>query len=185
MLDPASRKNGEHHLHGRGVDRWATASGPQQNAVERFRLARLSEGGDIRSGGVSMHRMIHAVRTASSLSLLTVCIGFVAISVALTTFRASAAVDAYLKVDGIKGQSQAIVIRKAMPKAGEKGQITFVYGLTFDGKPAPPGTYACADGQHIKVVGPDGMIDVMSFSWGVSSTKWSPTIPPRSPARPQ
>lgn len=49
---------------------------------------------------------------------------------------------------------------------GRQGQVTSktvsgkpAYYLSINGRPATPGVYACADGKHIKVSGPGGLID--------------------------
>jgi len=68
---------------------------------------------------------------------------------------------------------------------GKQGQVTAkttngkpVYFLTLGGKPAAPGTYACANGQHIKVTGPDGLVDPLSFSWGAKIMLNPQPLPP-------
>jgi hypothetical protein len=104
------------------------------------------------------------------LSLATSSFVLVGVFVGSTTTSVSAAFDAFLEIDGIKSESQAVVTKHTT-----NGKTD--YFLTFNGKPAAPGTYQCANGQHIKVVGPNGMIEVLSFSWGVHSTQWSPTGP--------
>jgi hypothetical protein len=112
-----------------------------------------------------MHRMIHAAAIASMLSLATSSIALAFVFVGATTASVSAAFDAYLTIDGIKGESQAVVTKHV---TGGKTN----YFLTFNGKPAPPGTYACANGQHIKVVGPNGQVETSSFSWGLVKAGW-------------
>jgi hypothetical protein len=111
-----------------------------------------------------MHRMLHAAAIASMLSLATSPFVLVGVFVGATATAVSAAYDAFLKIDGIKGESQAVVTKHVT-----NGKTD--YFLTFNGEPAAPGTYPCANGQHIKVVGPNGMIEILSFSWGVSSLK--------------
>ena len=113
-----------------------------------------------------MHRMIHAAAITSMLSLATSSFVLVGVFVGSTTTSVSAAFDAFLEIDGIKSESQAVVT-----KHDTNGKTN--YFLTFKGKPAPPGTYACANGQHIKVVGPNGQVETSSFSWGVTKGGWN------------
>jgi len=82
---------------------------------------------------------------------------------------ASAAIDSFLTIDGIRGQNQAVVAKHAAAD-GQMG-----YFLTFNLRSAVVGTYSCANGQHITVIGPNGRIDISSFSWGVNSKLWSST----------
>jgi len=112
-----------------------------------------------------MHRMIHAAAITSMLSLATSSIALTSVFVGATTASVSAAFDAFLVIDGIKGESQAVVT-----KHDTNGKTN--YFLTFKGKPAPPGVYPCANGQHIKVVGPNGQVETSSFSWGLTKAGW-------------
>jgi hypothetical protein len=95
-----------------------------------------------------MDRMTRGVAIASLISVAT--------SFALAGV-ASAAIDSYMKVstpDGKPGQITKTTV------AGKP-----VYTLTINGKLATPGTYALANGQHVKV-GPNGVVDNDSFAWG-------------------
>jgi hypothetical protein len=109
------------------------------------------------SGGKLMDRMIRAVAITSIISLATISFALVGAFVGVTTTSASAAFDAFLKVtttDGKVGQ---------VTKTTTAGKT--VYTMTINGKPAAPGTYALANGQHVKV-GPNGVVDNDSFAWG-------------------
>jgi hypothetical protein len=104
-----------------------------------------------------MDRMIRAVAITSIISLATISFALVGAFVGVTTTSASAAFDAFLKVtttDGKPGQ---------VTKTTTAGKT--VYTMTINGKPAAPGTYALANGQHVKV-GPNGVVDNNSFAWG-------------------
>jgi hypothetical protein len=118
-----------------------------------------------------MHKIIRAAALTSILSVATSSVVLVGVFAGATT--AFAAIDSFLKIEGIKGESNAVV-RKQIAPDGKT-----MYRLTFSGKPAAPGTYQCANGQHIRVVGPDGMMESLSFSWAANSTRWSATVPDR------
>ena len=119
-----------------------------------------------------MHRMIHAAAIASMLSLATSSFALAGVFVGATSASASAAqVDFYLKIDGIKGEGQAVVTKQVTNSKTD-------FFLTFNGKPAAPGTYACANGKHIKVVGPNGQIENSSFSWGIKKALNPQPLPP-------
>jgi hypothetical protein len=96
-----------------------------------------------------MDRMIRAAAITAIISLATI---------GVTTTSASAALNAYLKISTPDGKPGQVTQKVANGKT--------VYILTLNGKPAAPGTYALANGQHIKVIGPDGIVDNASFSWG-------------------
>jgi hypothetical protein len=93
-----------------------------------------------------MDRMIRAAAIA------------VGVLVGASALPASAAIDSYLKVATPDGKPGVVTQKLVNGKT--------VYILTLNGKPAVPGNYALANGQHVKVIGPDGVVDNASFSWG-------------------
>jgi hypothetical protein len=99
-----------------------------------------------------MQRMTRATAIMSIAS-------FAALSVTL----AGATAPAWADVSPMGHSVQPLAVKFT---DGRPGQVTSktvsgktVYYLSINGAPATPGVYACADGKHINVSGPGGLID--------------------------
>jgi hypothetical protein len=82
---------------------------------------------------------------------------------ALSVMLAGATPPAWADVSTVGHPLQPLAVKFT---DGRPGQITSktvsgkpAYYLSINGNPAAPGVYACADGKHIKVSGPGGLID--------------------------
>jgi hypothetical protein len=116
------------------------------------------------------------IRSSAIAATLALVAGMTLLGATKTQIAGQQPPPMYLSVAGISGQSQAYLVKVALNN-GKSSTVT--YGLFFGsvGKPAPNGTYACANKQSIKVVGPTGTVDATSIAWAANSGSWTAVQP--------
>jgi hypothetical protein len=106
-------------------------------------------------------------RSIALRSLFAVAVGSAVFTSPFTGARAALAADAPTAPMAPKLAAPIAVITTD----GKKGLLSpqsangkTSYFLTLNGKAAAPGSYACANGTHITVTGPNGLVDATSTS---------------------